>query len=102
MIIRTFNNQSIFEDDVEFSEISKYFVGIGCATLVRKKREENSDKEIKILLQKTKTIGENNKTFIQLYDSNSILSEDHLFFSVFFSLKSNLQGTNISNNISII
>ena len=101
MIIRAFNNQSLFEEDVEFSEISEFFVGIGCATLVENKKEENSDQEIKILLKKIKIIGENNTTSIQLYDSNSILSEDHLFFSAFYSLKSTLQGTNISNNISI-
>lgn len=101
MIIRSFTNRSIFKDDVSFSEISEFFVGIGCATLVTNKKKENSDQEIKILVEKIKIIGGNNNSFIQLYDSNSILSEDHLFFSVFFSIKSHLQKTNISNNISI-
>ena len=101
MNIRSFENRSLFEDDADFSEISEFFVGIGCATIVTDKREEDSDKEIKILVQKIKTVGGNNQSFIQLYDSNSILSEDHLFFSAFFSIKSHLQGTNISNNIGI-
>jgi len=101
MNIRSFKNRSLFEDDVDFLEISEFFVGIGCATLDINRKEEKPDQEIKILLQKIKIIGGNNKSFIQLYDSNSILSEDHLFFSAFFSLKSHLQGTNISNNISI-
>lgn len=101
MNIRSFENRSLFADDADFSEISKFFVGIGCATIVINKKEEESDKEIKILVQKVKTVGNNNETFIQLYDSNSILSEDHLFFSAFFSIKSHLQGTNISNNIGI-
>ncbi|MBD3352281.1 MAG: hypothetical protein GF364_12410, partial [Candidatus Lokiarchaeota archaeon] len=101
MIIQQIKPSTFLEKEQNESNLGHRGIGIGFGSINTKHLQTTKINDITTIFENIASISEEINVVIQIFDAKNILNHKHLYYAVYFALRSLNNGTNISKNEAV-